>query len=316
MHHFDAAAVEAALPYGALVDALDEAFRGNITTPVRHHYEIPVPDARSGTMLLMPAWQAGAYTVVKVVSVFPDNARTGKASVQGLVLLLDATTGVPLATFDGPTLTRRRTAAASALAARYLARGDARRLLILGTGAIGREMAPAHAAVRAITTVRVWNRTAAGATDLATRLRRQGFDAEAVALPEDAIGISDIVSCATMSPTPLFTGRDLTPGTHVDAVGAFRPDMRETDDDTVRRASMFVDTREGAMAEAGDLLVPMRAGVISEASIMGDLFDLCRGGVPGRQSEEEITFFKSVGTGVEDWAAAVLAYRARDAVSG
>ncbi|MEQ8246601.1 MAG: ornithine cyclodeaminase family protein [Alphaproteobacteria bacterium] len=308
MHHLDRAAVAKALPYHALVDALETAFRDGVTTPLRGHHEISVPGGTDGAMLVMPAWKAGRYIVVKMVSVFPDNANRGLASVQGIVVLIDATTGQPRATLDGPEITGRRTAAASALAARYLARPDAHHLLVMGAGTLGGHLARAHSAVRPIRQISVWNRTPARAEKLADDLRRDGFEAAAVAQPDAAMRTADIVSCATMSPIPLVHGALLKPGVHVDVVGAYRPDMRETDDDTVRRARIFVDTREGAHAEAGDILLPLERGVIADSDIRGDLFSLCRGATTGRESATDITMFKSVGTAVEDWAAAVLAY--------
>ncbi len=313
MRHLDGAAVANALPYGALAKALEGAFRDGVTTPLRSHHTIELPQGTDGAMLVMPAWKAGRYVAVKMVSIFPDNAKRGLDSVQGIVVLIDATTGQPLATLDGPEITGRRTAAASALAAQYLAREDAQRLLVMGAGTLGAHLARAHAAVRPIRKIDVWNRTPERAARLAAELRDEGFDASAVTHPEESMRNADIVTCATMSPEPLVHGALLKPGAHVDVVGAYRRDMRETDDDTVRRARIFVDTREGALAEAGDVLLPIDRGVITEQHILGDLTTLCRGPATGRTAPTEITMFKSVGTAVEDWAAAVMAYEASGA---
>ena len=310
MRHLDCAAVAQALPYRALVDAIETAFQTGVATPLRHHHHIEVPSGADGAMLVMPAWKSGRYIVVKMVSVFPDNAARGLASVLGIVVLIDAATGQPLATLDGPEITGRRTAAASALAARYLAHPDAQHLLVMGAGSLGGHLARAHSVVRPINKISVWNRTPTRAEELASELRREGFDAAPVLQPDAAMRTADIVTCATMSSVPLVNGALLKPGAHIDVVGAYRRDMRETDDDTVRRARIFVDTREGALAEAGDILLPMGRGVIAEADILGDLFSLCRGAGAGRESTGDITMFKSVGTAVEDWAAAVLAYEA------
>lgn len=308
MKHFDATAIAAALPYPALVDAIGAAFRDDITTPLRQHHNIKVPHGTDGAMLVMPAWRSGRYVVVKMVSIFPDNAARNLASVLGIVVLIDAASGQPLATLDGPEITLRRTAAASALAAQYLARTDSKRLLVMGAGALGGHLARAHAAVRPIREIDVWNRTPARAEQLAAALREEGFAAQAVTTAENAMRTADVITCATMSPTPLVRGALLKPGAHVDVVGAFRTDMRETDDETVRRARIFVDTREGALAEAGDLLLPMARGVIDEAHVLGDLVALCNKSIVGRTAADEITMFKSVGTAIEDWAAAALAY--------
>ncbi|MBT3401712.1 MAG: ornithine cyclodeaminase family protein, partial [Rhodospirillaceae bacterium] len=148
----------------------------------------------------------------------------------------------------------------------------------------------------------------ARAEQLAAALREEGFAAQAVTDADNAMRAADVITCATMSPTPLVRGSLLKPGAHVDVVGAFRPDMRETDDETVRRAHIFVDTREGALAESGDLLLPMARGVIDEADVLGDLIGLCNKSIAGRTAADEITMFKSVGTAIEDWAAAALAY--------
>jgi alanine dehydrogenase len=308
MKHFDGSAVATALPYPALVAAIEAAFRDDITTPLRQHYDIEVPQGTDGAMLVMPAWRSDRYIVVKMVSIFPDNAARDLASVLGIVVLIDAASGQPLATLDGPEITLRRTAAASALAAQYLARADATRLLVMGAGALGGHLTRAHAAVRPIREIDVWNRTHARAEQLAAALREEGFAAQAVANADNAMRVADVITCATMSPEPLVRGALLKPGAHVDVVGAFRPDMRETDDETVRRARIFVDTREGALAEAGDLLLPMARGVIDEADVLDDLIGLCKSGTTGRTTLDEITMFKSVGTAIEDWAAAALAY--------
>jgi len=308
VQHLDGVTVASALPYRALAKAIEAAFRDGVITPLRSHHAIEQPQGTDGAMLVMPAWKSDRYVVVKMVSVFPGNTKRGLDSVQGIVVLMDANTGQPLATLDGPEITGRRTAAASALAAQYLARQDAQRLLVMGAGTLGAHLARAHAAVRPIRKIDIWNRTAERAAKLATELRSEGFDASAVTHPEESMRTADIVTCATMSPEPIVHGALLKPGAHVDVVGAYRRDMRETDDDTVRRARLFVDTRDGALAEAGDVLVPIDRGVITEQDILGDLTTLCRGVTTGRTGPTEITMFKSVGTAVEDWAAAVMAY--------
>jgi ornithine cyclodeaminase len=258
----------------------------------------------------MPAWQAGAggFAGVKVVTVFPDNAAHEKPSVMGTYLLLAGDTGEPLAALDGVALTLRRTAATSALASRYLSRPDASRLAMIGAGALAPHLIAAHAAVRPIRDVVIWNRTAEAARRLAATLDRSGL---AVTASEDlkaAVGNADIVSAATMTRDPLVRGAQLKPGTHVDLVGAYTPEMREADDDAIRRANVFVDARAG-MKESGDIAQPLATGILTETDIAGDLHDLGRGAVPGRRSADEITLFKSVGNAIEDLAAAVAAWR-------
>ena len=226
--------------------------------------------------------------------------RAAKPSVMGTYLLLAGDSGEPLAGFDGMTLTLWRTAAASALAAGFLARPEARRMAMIGAGALAPRLIAAHAAVRPITQVTIWNRTPEAAERLAAALDRPGLAVTATRDREAAVREADIVSVATMSREPLVEGAWLKPGAHVDLVGAYTPEMREADDAAIRRARVYVDTRGGALKEAGDIVQPLAAGVIGEADIAGDLFDLCRGAVPGRRSDEEITLFKSVGSAIED----------------
>ncbi len=301
--------IERVLTYERLVDALADAFRGEVTVPVRHHHTVPQP-GRDATLLLMPAWTVSGhrYLGCKIVAVFPDNAALGRPSVYGSYILMAGESGEPLAIMDGRTLTVWRTAAASALAARYLARGDASHLVIVGAGALAPHLVRAHAAVLPITRVTIWNRTREHAAGLASRFGQNGFDVSVTDDLEAAVRGADIVSCATLSSAPLVQGAWLKAGTHVDLVGGFTPAMREADDETIRRAAVFVDTRAGALKEAGDIVDPIRRGVIGETDLQGDLFDLCRGVAKGRRTAAEITVFKSVGTAIEDLAAAMLVW--------
>jgi ornithine cyclodeaminase/alanine dehydrogenase-like protein (mu-crystallin family) len=299
--------VVAALDFPALVEALRQMFRAGAEVPLRHHHAIPVPGGSGGTLLLMPAWQAGRYLGIKVVTVFPDNRAQDKPSVMGSYLLLDGNTGAPLAMMDGPALTARRTAAASALAASYLARPDCERLLMVGTGALASHLIEAHASVRPIVNVLVWGRNPEKAAKLAHRMSRRNLKVAATTDLANAVRGAHVISCATLSERPLIEGYCLPLGVHLDLVGGFRPDMREADDDCVRRARVFVDTRAGALKEAGDIVQPIRSGVLSEDDIAGDLFDLTRGTRAGRRYHDQITMFKSVGTAIEDLAAAQLA---------
>ncbi len=306
MQLFDAQAVHEALAYGILVDRLRDAFTAGAEVPVRHHHSIELADQPDATLLLMPAWRAGGQVAVKVVSVFPGNADKGLPAVSGQVLLLDGGTGLPLAMVDGTALTVRRTACASALAASYLARENAATLLMVGAGAMAPHLVGAHAAVRPIDRVLVWNRTPGNAEKLVADLAAGGLDAAVVDDLPGAAGDADIISCATLSHDPVIQGDWLQPGVHVDLVGAFRPDMRETDDAAVVKARVFVDTRAGALQEGGDIVQPLAAGVIGEDHVLGELSELTRGSVTGRRSADDITLFKSVGTALEDLTAAEL----------
>ncbi len=304
--------VDNALDDRALVEALREMFRSGCDVPLRHHHNIPIPAAADGTLLLMPAWQinaqGGGQIGIKLVTVFPDNGRVGLASILGQYLLLDGTTGQPQALIDGVQLTLWRTACASALAADYLARQDAAKLVMVGAGALAPYLIRAHAAVRPIRSVTIWNHNSEKADALAAELKVEGVEVAASTDLEAAVRAADIVSCATLSSQPLVMGAWLPAGCHLDLVGAFRPDMRESDDMAVTRARIYVDNREGALVEGGDIAIPLENGVIKESDVHGDLFDLTRGLVEGRTpgKDTDITLFKSVGTALEDLAAARL----------
>jgi ornithine cyclodeaminase/alanine dehydrogenase-like protein (mu-crystallin family) len=297
-----AAEVAHVAPYRDIVEALRQGFKEPATTPVRHHHD-PLPTT---TLLLMPAWTA-QWTGLKVVTVKTDNPALGLPTVQGSYLLLDNATGAPVCMMDGTELTRRRTAAASALAADYLARPDASVHTIVGAGALAVHFARAHATVRPISKTLICNRTTEKAEAVAAQLRQGGMQAEACET-EAAVRQADIVSGVTGSNVALIKGAWLKPGTHVDLAGAFKPTMRETDGDAVGMASVFVDTRDGALAEAGDLIQAAAEGKFDFKDVKGDLFDFAQGNHRGRQNGREITLFKSCGTALEDLATAVMVH--------
>lgn len=294
--HFDAAAIAAATPWPALIDAIGEAFVSPHHAPDRHIHEIEVPGAPDATALLMPAWLPGEVYGVKLANIFPGNSDKGLPSISALYVLFDGTTGQPLATMDGAVLTARRTAATSALASRHLSRADSSTLLMVGSGKLAPMLIEAHRAVRPIEQVLVWGRDPAKAAALG----------EAVTDLNAAAGVADIVSAATLSREPLVHGAALRPGTHLDLVGAYKHDRREADGDAVARASVFIDTEGGAKAEAGDLILAIGEGWFAWDRVKGDLADLVSRRHPGRTSRDEITLFKSVGAAIEDLAAARL----------
>ncbi|PLW75896.1 ornithine cyclodeaminase family protein [Cohaesibacter celericrescens] len=317
MKFFDAAMVETAMDYRGLVGALRDGFRSNVVTPVRHHHTISLPDQTDATMLLMPSWQdtkatgtsKGGYVGIKMVTVYPDNeTRLQKPSILGTYLLLDAESGEIRALMDGPTLTVWRTACASALAADYLARSDSSSLAMIGTGALSSHLIRAHASVRPIKKVTIWGRNQEKASALADRLADLALDVTITNDRQKAVSEADIVSCATMSSTPLVEGAWLKPGAHLDLVGAYRPDMRESDDEAVAKSRVYVDTLAGATKEGGDITQPLATGVLALDDIRGDLFGLCRDKCSARWGAEEVTLFKSVGTALEDLAAAKYVY--------
>jgi len=307
MRVYSASAVEAALETPALVEQLRDVFRAGVTVPPRQHYTIPTGDGPEATLLLMPAWQETRYIGVKIVNVFPGNGKQGLPSVMGAYVLMSARTGEPLAMIDGRMLTLRRTAAASALAAKYLARADASRLLMVGTGALAPHLILAHARVRPIREVMVWGRTPAKAESLARTLSSRYLTVTATTDLAGAVSGADVISCATLSHEPLIRGEWLQPGQHLDLVGGFTPEMREADDTAVERSRVYVDTPV-ALKEAGDIVQPLNSGVLMEKMVAGDLAELAQGRCHGRSFHNQITLFKSVGTAIEDLAAAMLLF--------
>jgi ornithine cyclodeaminase/alanine dehydrogenase-like protein (mu-crystallin family) len=262
--------------------------------------------AAGDRLLLMPAWREGADIGVKIATVFPRNPARGLASVSALYLLLDGATGHPVALLDGEALTLRRTGAASALASTYLSRPDSRVLAVIGTGRLAPYMVEAHCAVRTIQRVLVWGRRPERARALAANLASRGIPAENIADLDAALAAADIVTCATTARGPVVLGDSVRAGTHVDLVGGFVRDMREADDALIGRAELYVDTFAGALAEAGDLLQPITRGILDRDAIRAELADLVSGRAPGRRDPRAITLFKSVGTALEDLAAARL----------
>lgn len=308
MIQFDAEKLEALLPPKSLVDAIRAMFQQGAEVPLRHHYALSHAQGE-GTMLLMPAWSENAFSGVKIVSVYPSNSLRSLPSIFGSYVLMEQATGQPLAYLDGRMLTLLRTAAASVLAATYLARKDSKSLLMVGTGNLAPYVVKTYAALFNLKSIGIWGRTHEKVVAVAKHLTEIGLPASAVADLPAAVASADIISCATLSHTPVVLGHWLKPGSHLDLIGGFTPSMRETDDEAVKQADLFVDTREGALHESGDIVQPIDQGIISEDDILADLYDLTRGTHQGRLSDSQITLFKSVGTALEDLAAAGLAYR-------
>lgn len=321
MRIFSAAEVDTALDDLALIDRLDALFRSGCEMPTRHHHPIKEPlgaGSADAMLLLTPAWTRGpsGRVGVKIVTVFPDNGKRALPAIYGQYLLLDGETGQSLALLDGAMLTKRRTACASGLASRYLSRADASTLLMIGTGALAPNLIRVHAKVRPIEQVEIWGRRPEQAAALAAELGRslpptlgRPIQVRAVTDRQQAVGRADIVSCATLSKTPLVEGDWLSEGQHLDLVGAYTPQMRESDDKAAWRARVYVDTRAGALKEGGDIVQPLANGTIDEDDVIADLFELARGQQTGRLSGDAttITLFKSVGAALEDLAAAELA---------
>ena len=298
----------AALEFPPLVEALRQAFRkGGFETPSADLHSLTVPGEPTGSLIVLPAWLPGRNFGVRVTTNFPGNAARQKQIRAGCYLLGDGRTGDILAMFDGPALTLRRTAAASALAATYLARAESERLLMIGTGALASHLIAAHASVRPIHNVLVWGRDPGKAARVAQRLTRRDLKVAPAEDLEKAVRGADIVCCATSAREPILKGAWLREGVHVDLVGGRTPQMREADDEVMTRARIFVDVREAAEQQAGDITQPLASGVITSFDITGDLFELTRGDRAGRRFHNQITLFKSVGHALEDLTGAQVA---------
>ena len=322
MRFVDAATTARLLPFDCLIAALRRAFITGCEVPLRHTHSIAHPAnpatatvtagdpaLPAGTVLLMPAWRVGGRLGLKTVTIFPANRAVGQPALHSVYTLFDATTGEPLAQLDGNQITSRRTAAASALAASFLAREDASQLLVVGAGRVAALMAPAMQAVRPIAQVTVWSRSTAAAQALAAQLREQGFDASATDDLPAAVRRAHIVSCATLATAPLIHGAWLQAGTHLDLIGSFKPDMREADVECFASSRVYCDTSE-ALAKSGDVLRAIAEGGFAADALQGTLAALCRGECAGRGDAQERTLFKSVGTALEDLAAAELVFDA------
>lgn len=306
MRFIDAQELRELTPWPRLIDALQRAFAVACEMPDRVRFDV----AGAGSLLVMPAWNPGGALGVKLVQVFPGNTHLNKPAVHGIYMLASAETGEVRALMDADELTTRRTAATSALASRYLSRANSRCLLLMGAGRLAFNVISAHASVRPIERVLIWARRADRAAALCTRVATElGLAAAAVNSLTDALREADIVSTVTTTSEPILPGRWLRPGTHVDLIGGFTPEMREADDEVMKMARIYVDMKSSALREAGDLVDPIRRGIIAAADIQGDLFDLCGGREPERISSQEITVFKSVGLALEDLAAASLVAR-------
>ena len=310
--------IEAQTSFKDLGDLLSREFNNpEVTTPLRHHHDFPNPGSeKDSTLLLMPAWHVGKDLGVKIVTVSPDNGKYDLPSIQGNYLYLDAHKGSVRAIFDAKALTAKRTAAVSALAATFLARQDSDTLLVLGTGALARNLVLAHAEFSRLKQVYIWGRDFEKANklvrsliqsldqNLGADLELQSFAIEAVPDFEAVVSKADIISTATLSESPLLKGDLLRPGQHLDLVGSYKKNMREADDRCIERSRIFLDTYQGGLKESGDIVIPLESGILSPADVRADLFELCSGTRPGRSGTDEITLFKSVGHASEDLIAA------------
>lgn len=306
----DAETAASKLDFPSLIEALREGHRAGIDDQGRMLLEQDSAKGARDHFLTLAAWQRGQALGIKLVTVFPDNAGTDVPTIASVYALFDGKTGQPLAMIDATPLTVRKTGADSALGADYLARRDVHTLLMIGAGQQAPYMIEAHRTIRpSLARVLIWNRSPAAAEALAASLKAKQIEAAAVADLPSAVGEADVISCATASRTPVLCGAWLKPGTHVDLVGGFTPEMRESDDDVMRCGRLYVDSRWLTLKDAGDVFQPLRDRVIRESDVLGDLFQLARGEVSGRRSDDEITVFKNAGGGHLDLMAARLVQR-------
>ncbi len=291
--------------YKTLIDRIRKGFASSsVEVPQRHHHNYAnPPENEDSTLLIMPAWDPGKDLGVKIVTVSPENGKYNLPSIQGTYIYFDAHKGIPKAILEAKTLTAKRTAATSALAASYLAKDDASAMLMIGTGALSAELIRAHSSVRPITKVYVWGRNRLKAEAVCEQLKDLRFEIQPVTDLDETIGKVDIISAATLSKTPLIYGKFLKKGQHIDLVGSFKKDMREADDETIKRSQIFIDTY-GGMEESGDLFIPLQNGSLKRTEIRATLPELCSNKKYGRNSKDEITLFKSVGHALEDLIAA------------
>ena len=292
-----------------LIPALKSGFASeDISIPNRHHHLFPNPETGAdSTLLLMPAWHSGKEAGVKIATVSPENDRFNLPSVHAIYILMNAVTGAIKATMQAKNLTAKRTAATSALASAFLSKENSTSLLMIGTGALSTNLIRAHASVRPIDTIYVWGRTQEKAEAICEALKDETFNCSALSSIEEKVSEVDIISCATLSKTPLVLGKFLKEGQHIDLVGAYKQDMREADDEVIKKALVFVDSF-GGRKESGDIFIPLEKGIMKEDDIKGNLFSLCSKKTKGRTNDKEITLFKSVGHALEDLVAASYYY--------
>jgi len=308
LRFFSADDVRKALPMAEAVEVMKRAFAqlssGQAVVPLRTHLDVA---KHGGVALFMPSYLPNAAKMgIKIVTLFDGNPGRGLPRIQALIVVLDATTGSPLAVIDGTSVTAIRTGAACGAATDLLARPEAATAAIFGAGVQGRTQLEAVCAVRPIRKARIFDPCPQSAEAFARMMGPAlGIEVEPARSPADAVRLADVVCTATNSRTPVFSDRDLRPGVHVNAMGSYQPSVQEIPAETVLRALVVVDHRPAALAEAGDLLVPMAQGLFGEDHIHAELGEIVTGAKPGRASADAVTLFKSVGIAVQDLAAAI-----------
>ncbi|HEX2696732.1 MAG TPA: NAD(P)-binding domain-containing protein [Anaerolineales bacterium] len=308
--------VRKALPMNQAIEAMKQAYaslsEGKADVPLRARLPIPAHDALS---LIMPAYvqtQNNEALAVKAVSLFPQNPSRGLAYIQAAVLLLDSESGRALALLEGSTLTAIRTGAAGGASVDLLSRKESRTVAIFGAGVQGRTQLEAACAVRKIEKVFIFDPNPEKARAFANEMAGQSFipkDIQVAKTAQEAAENADIVCTATTSSTPVFEDKNIKPGTHIAAVGSYTPDMQEIPAETLLRAKVVIDSRAASLEEAGDLIQPLRAGVFDQSHVHAELGEIALGRKSGRETQDEITYFKSVGIAAQDAVAAQIAFK-------
>lgn len=298
-----------------IINAMEMAFielsTGNPEMPIRAHISVAEPE---GTVLFMPSYMKPTEMVgIKAVTLFEDNRSNNIPYIQGMVCLFDGTNGTPQAVLDGTTITALRTGATSGLATKFLARQEAASCAIFGAGAQGKTQLEAVCAVRNIEKVLVYDTLPEAAKKYAEEMSKAlDVEVRVVATQKEAVQAADIICCATFSETPVFQNEDLAAGVHINAVGSYKPHVQEVPEEMVLRSRLFVDHRESALEETGDLIIPINKGLFTPQHIVAEIGEVAAKKAPARISEDEITFFKSVGVAVQDLAAAATILRSAE----
>ncbi len=310
MLNLDAEQLASRLPYPRLIAALRVGLLTAIETPPREHHEV---SDEHDLLLMMPSWRVGASVGVKLTSVFPSNVARGEPMIHAVYTLFDGVTGKPKAVLNGTELTARRTASIAALATDILGDPSRKRLLVMGTGALASHVTNAHLSLGGFDHVTIWGRSLTKAQAVVSQLAGEGVEASACSDAANAVGQADVICCVTSTREPILKSEWVKPGTHINLMGAYMPQMREADSSLMSRAHIYADHRAAVLAEAGDVLIPMAEGRLKPDCIIADMRELLESGLSARKSAkqpERITVFKSVGFGALDLIAAECALEA------
>ena len=294
--------------YIKIITEIKKSYKKSFKVPPRVIHEIK-NKINPGNLFIMPAWENDKYIGVKVSTSFPSNTKINKPSIHGRYILFSSKTGIALAVIDGAELTAIRTVASAALATSILSRKDASSMLIVGTGKLASKIPFFYRSVRSIKTFYVWGRNFYKAKKLCDYFKKKKINAIPVKNINEVSKIVDIISCVTPSKKSLVLGKDVSKGCHIDLVGSFNTSMRESDDNLIKRGRVFFDNKEGGFKEAGDVLIPLKKKLISKSHIKGDFYDLIQGRIKGREHDQQVTIYKSVGDALQDYCIARYFYK-------